>query len=94
MTTIFIFEVSRTTSKELNRVNKIVGIFQKQKFLWKLNNKEIVKVTIWKMEKIKLKSEMGEFFIYYSSFLQQSQRKYCLKTCFENRLAELLSKKD
>ena len=51
MTTIFIFEVSRTTSKELNRMNKIVGIFQKQKFLWKLNNKEIVKVAIWKMEK-------------------------------------------
>jgi len=51
MTTIFIFEVSRTTSKELNRVNKIVGIFQKQKFLWKLNHKEIVKVAIWKMEK-------------------------------------------
>ena len=87
MTTIFIFEVSRTTSKELNRVNKIVGIFQKQKFLWKLNNKEIVKVTIRKMEKIKLKSEMGEF-------LKPSQIKNCLKTCFENRIAELLSKKD
>ena len=51
MTTIFIFEVSRTTSKELNRVNKIVGISQKQKFHWKLNHKEIVKVAIWKMEK-------------------------------------------